>query len=56
MRHLITEPTDAYDSCEPTQEDWDDYRDYLDSLRWEEDLAMALEEVNCEIAAIDSAE
>lgn len=53
MRHLITEPQDAFDN-EPTQEDWDDYRDYLDSIRWEEEIEMAFDEANLELIAVDS--
>lgn len=53
MRHLITDPQDIY-AGEPTQEDWDDYRDYLDSLGWEEEQEeMAFEEANRELIAVD---
>lgn len=54
MRHLITEPRDGF-SVEASQADWDDYRDYLDTIGWEEEQAeMAFEEANRELAAIES--
>lgn len=52
MRHLITEPQDAY-TCEPTQADWDDYRDYLDSLE-RVYIEQEFDEANRELAAIES--
>ena len=48
MRHLITEPCDI----EPSQADWDDYRDFLDSLE-QVYIEEEFEEANRELIAVE---